>query len=279
MGRNIRTVPGGGANELFNSCTRNADAKPSDGSSRYQEDYREHCLRGADRNQRIAPPQRHDSISNPGDLSDSQRVVSPHLYPGGAHHIDIPADRVVAAAVRWPLHGSSSQAVFARNRDGIHPDRAASSVDGAEFPDDPLLRGAGRHGFIYLSSGSFPPGPDGVRWTPRICPVDFSGGRQRRNLFWPAVGSPYYRAAGSIQRRLVLRHRLAGDHCSLQCGSLVQAQPSQDQGWDAPQGSERPTNAVPPKGRTGTRGSRSADVLEILLHREHDELLHLLPDR
>src|SRR4051794_30287203 len=69
--------------------------------------------RGAGRDQRLAPAERHTAVADPVDLSAAEAVAAPELFADRPDHADPAADRVAAAAGGRDVHRSPADAVLA----------------------------------------------------------------------------------------------------------------------------------------------------------------------
>ena len=226
----------------------------------------------------FAFPQRYDAVAGAGAVPDVEERVRPQLCADRADQPGDASDLVDAAARGRAVLGLPAATLFAGRRDGCDLDRSAAAGERRQLSDPHLGGGAGRDRLRGLSPGSLARRPPGLRRTARSGPVLVPGRRQHRLLAGADPRRLYRDPEGPVEHCLVLVGRTAGDDRAVRHWKLV------------PQRAFRPGSArrppigraqppVAPQGCLVGGDPAGAGLLQILLYREPQQLLHLLPDQ
>ena len=222
------------------------------------------------------PGQRPDPGRAAVDLPHAQGQLRPDLHPGRPDHLDLPGHRFAAAALDRFLHRSPSQAAAVASRHGLHVDRHHAAVHGRQLPDDSSGVGPDRHRLLHLSPGNLAGRAPGFGGTLRSGAVHLPGRRQHRIGLRPAAGGRHRHSVRPGTRGLVR------SDCSVRRGIAVRNQPLVPRPPQPVQGPSRPARhpwPVQGAGQGGAGGAGAAGVLQVFLHGQLHQLLHLLPHR
>ena len=222
-------------------------------------------------------------------LNDMMQSLIPAIYPilkssfaltFGADRLDhpgLPAHRLAAAAARRPLYRPPSPALFAGGRHGLHPRGAAARRGRAELSRPAALGGAGRRRLVHLPSRN-------PRASPGWRRAGATGLRSRcsRSAAMPVGARAVVRglhggAARPVERVAVLGRGPAGDIILANVGTWYKHKRAA-LAKAAREGPGGPRPAAPHGDDLAGRADR-VDVLQVLLHGEPEQLLHVLSDR
>ncbi len=232
---------------------------------------------GADRDQLLPHAERHDAVAAAVDLSDAQGELRARFRPGRPHHPDVPGDGIAAAADDRALHRPQAEALCARHRHGFHLLRPAAAVLRHQLSDAAAGGGDGRHRIVGVPSGILARGAARLGRAAWLGAVLVPGRRQRR-LGDRTAGGRLHRAAARAGRgRLVLLRRAGGDPGADAGWRLVQRTSGRPCAQGAARDEAEPADA--PAGRRRARRAAGPHVFQVLLHRQPQQLLHLLHDR
>ena len=223
-----------------------------------------------------APDQRPDSVGTAVDLSNAQGQLRPDVHPGRLDHPDVSTDRFAIAAVGRLSHRSPSQAMAIARRHCLHPGRDSDDVDGRQLSVDSAGGGADRYRLLDLSPGGFARGATGLGRAVRAGAIDLSGRRQRRLGLRSLAGGSDHHSLWPGARGLVRSVRRVCSVRALPDQPLVRQPLEPVQAQTRPGGDSR---LVQGPGDQRVGGAGAAGVLQVFLHGQFHQLLHLLPDR
>ena len=239
---------------------------------------RRHRLQGARRAQLLALPERPDPVADPRDLSAAEGRIRAQLRADRPDHADVPDHRVAAAAADRPLHRQAPAAALVVVRDGVDAVRAAAAGLRAVVRGAAGRGRAGRHRLVGVPSGVVAHRADGVGRPARARAVDLPGRRQRRERRRSAARGADRDPERAAQRRLVRARGAARDRGPVAGRHVVRGAPSRVPGQGEGR-ARRAAVAAARQGRVRRRDPDAADLLQVLLHGEHHQLLHVLPHR
>ena len=222
--------------------------------------------------QRLAHAQRHDAVAGAGALSGVSRAVFADLLPDRDHHLDLPDHRLVAATADRP----------ALDR---RPDRDLPVAMGFTLFGLALLGFANCYPMLLVSVALI--GVGSAVFHPEASRVAraASGGRHgfAQSLF--QVGGNFGQSLGPLMAAFIVvpsaSIRCSPSPCSpLSRSCCWPASPLARGAPGAREAKRRPAPARPSAPRSSFAPSRPgrAAVLEDLLSRQHQQLLHVLPD-
>ncbi len=232
---------------------------------------------GHHRDRRLPPAQRHDAVAAAGDLSGHQGWPGPEFRTDRPGHAGLPGHRLAAAAAGRRVCGPPTYAARAPRWHAVHAGGPGRAFGCAPLRAGAHRRGADRHRLLGIPPGSLARRAHGLGRTSWTRAVDVPGRRQQR----PGPGSARRGTGGSALRAVEPGAVRAA-------GAAVRCHPVERQRLVPPPRAGAPArrrvaSAEPGCRRSGDRPTRdraaaAADLLEVHLPDQHDQLFHVLSD-